>query len=168
MNRVYLKIYEKNSAFLRRRERLKKAVFFADRIAAYAIAAVYAAISVYAIICGENISRDLLRVFAVPAFCFTLTSLLRLIFNEKRPYERGVAPLFEKKRKGRSFPSRHLSSAAVIAGISFFYLPVLGVISAMLGGVLFYTRFACGWHFPRDLLGGALLGAACALSAFFI
>lgn len=168
MNRVYLTIYQKNRAFLCARQRLKKAVYLADKAAMCVIAAVYAAVCVYALFYGENLSRDLLRVFAVPALCLALTSLLRLIFNEKRPYERGVAPLFEKKRKGRSFPSRHLSSAVVISGISFFYLPALGVISAALACVLFYTRFACGWHFPRDLLCGALLGAACALPAFFI
>ena len=168
MNRVYLSFYGKNRAFLCARQRLKKAVYFLDKTAMCVIAAVYAAVCVYALFYGENLTRDLLRVFAVPALCLALTSVLRRAINAKRPYERGVAPLFEKKRKGCSFPSRHLSSAAVIAGISFFYLPVLGVISATLACVLFYTRFACGWHFPRDLLCGAILGAACAIPAFFI
>ena len=168
MNRFYLKYYEINRAFLCARQRLKKAVYLADKIATYAVAAVYAAVCFYAVFYSENVVRDLIRVFAFPSLCFAITSLLRLIINEKRPYERGISPLFEKSRKGRSFPSRHLSSAAVITGITFFYLPALGYVALALSCVLFYTRFACGWHFPRDLMGGAVLGAACALPAFFI
>ena len=168
MNNVYLKLYEKNRAFLCARQRLKKTVYLADKIATGAIFVLYAAVCCFAFFRAEDTPSDAVRLIALPAFCLALSSLLRLIFNEKRPYERGVTPLYEKSRKGRSFPSRHLSSAAVIAGICFFYLPVLGCVAAALACVLFYTRFACGWHFPRDLLCGTLLGAACALPAFFL
>lgn len=168
MNRFYLKVYEKNRAFLSARNHLKNTVYFADKIATCALCMIYAAVCVYAVFYGGFFRRDALRVFAFPAVCLAFTSLLRALVNEKRPYERGVTPLFEKSRKGRSFPSRHLSCAAVIAGIALRYVPALGGIAAALAAVLFYTRFACGWHFPRDLLCGALLGAACALPAFFI
>ncbi|MGN1062352.1 MAG: phosphatase PAP2 family protein [Candidatus Scatosoma sp.] len=168
MNSFYLKVYEKNRAFLSARKNLKKTVYLADKIATAALCLIYAAVCCYAIFYGEFLRSDALRVFVFPALCLALTSLIRVIVNEKRPYERGVTPLFEKTRKGRSFPSRHLSCAAVIAGIALRYVPVLGGVAAALTAVLFYARFACGWHFPRDLLCGVLLGAACALPAFFI
>ncbi|MGN1052862.1 MAG: phosphatase PAP2 family protein [Candidatus Scatosoma sp.] len=168
MNGFYLKVYEKNRAFLSARKYLKNAVYFADKAATGALCLIYAAVCFYAVFYGESVLREAVRVFVFPALCLALTSLIRVIFNEKRPYERGVTPLFEKSRKGRSFPSRHLSCAAVIAGIALRYIPVLGGVAAALAAVLFYARFACGWHFPRDLLGGVLLGAACALPAFFI
>lgn len=169
MSGLYLKSYEKNRAFLAARPKLKKCVYLADKLFTIAVGAVYVILCAYMLfIAKSRTPRDMIRLFALPAICLALTSFLRRVVNAKRPYERGVEPLFTKTRRGQSFPSRHLSSAAVIAGIGYFYLPVCGVLCTIFGAALFYTRFSCGWHFPRDLLCGALLGAACALPAFLI
>ena len=169
MNDLYIKLYEKNRAFLTARPKLKKCVFLADKLCTGFVGAAYAFLCVYALfILRLSSLADFLRLFGLPAICLALTSLLRRAINAQRPYERGIEPLFLKTRRGQSFPSRHLSCAAVIAGVSFAYFLPCGIVCAVCAAALFYTRFACGWHFPRDLFCGLLLGAACALPAFLI
>lgn len=169
MNSVYLKLYEKNRAFLTSRPKIKKCVYLADKLCTVVVVGAYAFLCAYALFIARFSSlADCLRLFGLPAICLALTSILRRAINEQRPYECGIEPLFIKTRRGQSFPSRHLSCAAVIAGVSFYYLLPCGIVCAACAAVLFYTRFACGWHFPRDLICGLLLGAACALPAFLI
>lgn len=169
MNGCYLKLYEKNRAFLTDRPKLKKCVFLADKLCTVAVGAAYAFLCAYVLfVLRLRAPRDFIRLFALPAGCLAFNSLLRRVINAKRPYECGIEPLFIKTRRGQSFPSRHLSCAAVIAGVSFYYLLPCGIACAVCTAALLYTRFACGWHFPRDLFCGLLLGAACALPAFLI
>jgi len=56
------------------------------------------------------------RAVFVPAFVFLGGTLLRARLNFPRPYEQpGFTPLVPKETHGKSFPSRHALSAAVLA-----------------------------------------------------
>lgn len=98
--------------------------------------------------------------FGVPLLCLLTVSLLRNLFDRKRPYEgAGIVPVIEKKKKGHSFPSRHLASAFVIGTVFLPYCLPAGIVVLSAGAVLGYVRFAAGVHYPSDLAVGALLGA---------
>lgn len=91
-------------------------------------------------------------------------SLLRIRINATRPYEKfGFTPLIKKESKGRSFPSRHAFSAAIIAfNIGAVYLP-LGIAVGVIALVIAALRVVLGVHFIKDvvfgILAGILLGA---------
>lgn len=101
------------------------------------------------------------RAAGVPAAAFVLGSALRAALNRPRPYEAyGLAPLVRKETKGRSFPSRHLLSAAVIAAAGWWLSPPLGFAMTLMAALLAPARVLAGVHFVRDVAAGAALGAA--------
>lgn len=110
-------------------------------------------------------SRTIPLVLVLGA-AFAAVSLFRHHFNAPRPYECcGVRPLLVREGSGQSFPSRHAFSAFAIA-VSWFALSVPAAV-ALLGcacavGVL---RVVGGVHFPRDVIGGAAIGALAGAAA---
>ena len=68
---------------------------------------------------------------------FFLLSLGRSFYNRPRPYQTwDIQPLIKKDSLGKSFPSRHVFSAAILA------------ILRVLGGV----------HYTSDVLAGYVIG----------
>ncbi len=67
-----------------------------------------------------------------------------------------------------SFPSDHaVMAGAVIAGI-FLYNRRLGVIAAVAGLLLCFARVYVGAHYPQDVAGGFVIGAAVVLIGWAI
>ena len=67
------------------------------------------------------------RAVFVPAFVFLGGTLLRARLNFPRPYEQpGFTPLVPKETHGKSFPSRHALSAAVLAAVWCYFFPAAG------------------------------------------
>ncbi|MBY0347216.1 MAG: phosphatase PAP2 family protein [Hydrotalea flava] len=94
-----------------------------------------------------------------------VSTILKFSINRTRPFK--VYPFIEKLTAGGSpsFPSGHTTDAFVICvSIIVVYhkwqytIPVL--IWAMLVG---YSRMALGVHYPTDVLGGIIIGAAAPL-----
>lgn len=93
-----------------------------------------------------------------------VVELMKLMFRRKRPYSfLQDARVVGHRAGGHSFPSGHTSQAFFVASLLPHYLRVPGGV-----GVLFYvaallvgiTRIYVGMHYPRDVLGGAVLGTA--------
>ena len=90
----------------------------------------------------------------------------RYLINRKRPYEKfDVPPVIPKDTKGKSFPSRHVFSATVIAMTFLFMSPWmwLGVallFVALLEGVV---RVVSGVHYISDVIAGMVVGILAAL-----
>lgn len=105
---------------------------------------------------GWIVASKLAIVCAVP---FIVVSIFRRVLNTPRPYE--ILPFYgkaPKKKKGQSFPSRHVFSIFVIAAsVSFVNLP-LGIALAVLGVMLAVARVLLGIHFVKDVVAGALIG----------
>lgn len=104
------------------------------------------------------------RELLVPALSFFAVSMVRAKIVAPRPYETlDIVPLIPKDTHGRSFPSRHVFSAFVIAmGWLACCMPV-GVALLVAGGVLAVVRVLGGVHWPRDVAAGAALGIAAGL-----
>ena len=100
-----------------------------------------------------------LKVAVCGAVPFLLVSTSRHILNAPRPYE-----LYDfyseppKNKNGKSFPSRHVFSAFLIATLWFFESPVIAVALAVLGVILAINRVLVGIHFVRDVVAGAIVG----------
>lgn len=104
---------------------------------------------------------EIVKLLTVTGVPFVLVSVLRLVINAPRPYE--LLEFYEKKPKGKagkSFPSRHVFSVFVIATVLVTYEPALSIALALAGVALAFLRVALGIHFVRDVVAGALIGAA--------
>lgn len=104
------------------------------------------------------------RLLLAAAVPFLFVTVLRHVWNWPRPYE--VYTLYDvppRQRCGRSFPSRHATSAAVIATLLLMERPDLvflwGGVS-LCAVLLCVCRVLLGVHFVRDVLAGALIGVA--------
>ena len=167
----YKKLYEKNAAFFKARPRALKALFLLNTGLTALFMLAYVAFLVYAVFADFS-NAQLLGLTGFPALCLCLVALLRLAFPRPRPYSEEGAQIepFLKKHDGdrKSFPSRHVASAFVIAAVLLPYLPWAGLTLCVLGLALAYVRFALGVHYPSDLAAGAGLGAVCGLLMFLI
>lgn len=117
------------------------------------------------------VTRDerLLRVILTPSISFVLVSLFRRYINAPRPYEvRGNVPIIKKDTQGKSFPSRHVFSAFVIATTIYFINSPLGIFLMLTGCILAVLRVIGGVHFPRDVIAGALIGILSGILGFYI
>lgn len=101
------------------------------------------------------------QCIGVPACIYILVSVLHTIISAPRPYEAfDIDPLIHKDKQRASFPSRHVSSAGIIAcALGYIYMP-LGIMAWIATCVLAYARVVEGVHFPRDVI------TAVAISAF--
>ena len=99
----------------------------------------------------------------IPFVNLVFVSIFRKIVNSKRPYDKfDYEPIGKyKKGKGQSFPSRHTSSATIIAIASFYLNPILGVIMSILVLIVGVTRIICGVHYPKDVIGGVIISITC-------
>lgn len=111
----------------------------------------------------------LVYALVVPATGFGVVTLLRMLLNWPRPYEVfEFIPLVPKNTKGRSFPSRHVCSLVLIAGIWLWVCVPVGVLLLALSVILAVIRVAVGVHFPRDVVAGYVLGLLWTALAFLL
>ena len=116
---------------------------------------------------GVDMGIKFILITGIP---FVLVSILRHIASAPRPYE--IFPNFGKygirTRGGDSFPSRHVFSAFVIGVAGMLFSAVIGSIVLVLGVAIGACRVLLGIHFLRDVIAGALIGAASGLIGLWI
>ncbi|MBQ8323125.1 MAG: phosphatase PAP2 family protein [Clostridia bacterium] len=169
----YKTLYEKNAAFYNARPKAKQALLVFNLLFTLVFFLAYGALAVDSLISPDRFGvTDTVKILGIPALCVFLVTVLRLAVNRPRPYSEAgakIEPLLKKHgAQDKSFPSRHISCAFVIA---FVFLPYkvfgaaiwVGATLLVLACVLAYIRFALGLHYPSDLVGGAALAFFCSL-----
>lgn len=158
--------YQKITAPLREHG---KAARLAKRADAALTAAVFLAYPIYLVSLLLHKNPYLARAIIVPLDSFLVLSFARRVINAPRPYEKfGVPPVFPKKSGGKSFPSRHVFSAFLIAATVFYTAPLAGVTLAGIGAALAVLRVLGGVHEPRDVIWGAAIGLACGAVGYWV
>ena len=160
--RVYRRIYAMPRLVLALRIAGALATFFIAGIFLYGIGVLlYAGEYLYAV--------HLCTATAIP---FVAVSLMRLIINAQRPYEifdiEELTPLREKRRKGASFPSRHVFSAFIIGTLWLQYSIPFGISAILVGTFLAVERIVLGIHFVKDAVAGAAIGVLSGLVGILI
>ncbi|MBR2971624.1 MAG: phosphatase PAP2 family protein [Clostridia bacterium] len=127
-------------------------VFFVAGVFVYGIAVLlYSGMYLYA-----------LKLSIMAAVPFVILSVLRVLIDSQRPYEvfdiQEFSELREKKKSGRSFPSRHVFSAFLIGVLWIPYALPFGIAAILLGVLMAAERVARGIHFIQDVLVGAVIG----------
>ena len=73
---------------------------------------------------APDLMSEIARSILVPGITFWVGTALRARLDRPRPYDQpGFTPLVQKDTHGRSFPSRHALSAAVLAMVWLYFLP---------------------------------------------
>jgi membrane-associated phospholipid phosphatase len=92
---------------------------------------------------------------------FVFVSIFRALAGEERPYEKyNFEPVIPKDTKKHSFPSRHVFSAAVIAGTWIVFFPAVGAGLIAITALIAILRVICGLHYIHDVVAGGLMGLA--------
>ena len=119
---------------------------------------------------------SLLAAVAVPLATLLIVSFLRAKLNKPRPYVAdGISPilarrLLDERKSGKSFPSRHMACAVIVAVTFCLARPSALSISVqvLLCLGIAFTRIVGGVHYPRDILAAIAIALACALVGFAI
>lgn len=116
-------------------------------------------------------SEKLILFLLIPATNFIFITFLRKILNRPRPYDVfNHIPLVKyTSGKGKSFPSRHTSSAFIIA-ISYFYINYvyLGLFMLIVAIIIGLSRIIAGVHFPKDIIAAIVISIIWAFIGFNI
>ena len=101
---------------------------------------------------------------------FAVVTWIRSLIDAPRPYEINQRPsAIPRVASGKSFPSRHVFSASLIAVDWLAVSPIIGVILCVGALALAVCRVRGGVHFPRDVIAGAIIGACCGwIGAFLV
>lgn len=87
---------------------------------------------------------------------------IKMIANRTRPFLAGInARTIGRKERGRSFPSGHTAQIFFLMTLIVHQLQFgLGgaIILYALAGLVGLTRIYVGMHYPRDVVGGMILG----------
>jgi membrane-associated phospholipid phosphatase len=137
-----------------------------DRLCVVTVAFTYVVSVVWAFIEGNAQAWGLL---AVPGLGFLLLSWARARIDAPRPYElAAVNPLLDSSTHGKSFPSRHVGSGALIGSSLVFVHPLLGIGVLLVTLVLAFVRVAGRVHFVRDVVAGYIAGIAFGFAGMFL
>ena len=111
------------------------------------------------------------RVLIVPSNSFIILSVFRYLVNRPRPYEKfDIPPVIAKDTKGKSFPSRHVFSAMVIAMTFLLASPWswLGVVFVVVAVLLAIVRVLSGVHYVSDVVAGGMFAVVAAVVGYIV
>jgi membrane-associated phospholipid phosphatase len=125
-------------------------------------AAIWLALGVAGALLDRRGSTAWRRALGGVAGTYVLNTAIKLAVRRRRPQLSGLPPLTSTPTR-LSFPSAH-SSTSVAAALLYARLGVPAPPLLALAGALACSRLYLGVHYPSDVLGGVLLGAAAGLS----
>lgn len=155
------KQYERLTAPLRRLRYGKGLLKWTNRLCS---AIIFVSYPLFLYLCLLAKDERLPSFVIIPAAAFLFVTLIRRLLDLPRPYEKlAIDPLIQKKTKGKSFPSRHVFSAMMIALTVVTVYPIWGGALIGVSLILALCRVCAGVHFPIDLIAGFGCALASAL-----
>lgn len=163
MNR---ELYIKTTDYFRNNKKTNKILFFIYKILPAVPFFSYPLFLIWAFMQSTD---KFWLVLLMPAGIFFLVSLLRIIINEKRPYEKyNHNPVFKKDTIGKSMPSRHTASTFIISMAVLKINIIAGIILLCISVLIAISRVLSGVHYIRDVIAGAVISISTALAISFI
>lgn len=158
--------YIKVMNYLYEHKKLRKIMIAIERTIEVSVIAVYFCSLIYCLYTSAG--KALLSAVTCLAALY-LCTMIRVVADRKRPYEvYETLPAIDKSTKGKSFPSRHLTSIAVI-GMSLLSLNIpLGILFLFLTLLMGALRVLLGVHFIKDVAVGASIGIIIGVIGMFV
>lgn len=161
---VYHQFYETISKPFRS-ERAKRSLVLIDKGLVALVAIVFIGIALWLVVHQDERA---VRYMIVCAISFVALSALRAKIDRPRPYEAfDISPIILKKTQGKSFPSRHIFSATVIACALLWLNAWLGLAGFAAMAAIAIVRVVGGVHYPSDVVAAAVFGINCGMFGFF-
>jgi undecaprenyl-diphosphatase len=112
--------------------------------------------------------RGAVLATASAAIALLINQPVSHLVDRARPYlaHPAHAHLLIARSHDASFPSDHATGGFALAVAVFLYDRTIGTLLLVLAAVLAFTRVYVGTHYPGDVVAGALIGAAVAVSLF--
>ena len=158
----YVALYNKTAAFFNERPKAKRLLILSNLFLTLLFWISYGGLWAYTLWLAPLEVKEMIAILFVPLLTLVVVSVLRVAVERPRPYSEegaGIIPLIKKtKADKKSFPSRHLACATVIAMTFLPFYPLAGCFLLLCSVLLAYVRFATGVHYPSDLLAGIALG----------
>ena len=98
-------------------------------------------------------------------FAIAMSSGIKYLVNRPRPFVTHPTEIIKRDEAGPySFPSGHTNASfATATSLSLTYKKwYVSVPAYAYAGFVGYSRMRLGMHYPSDVIGGAVLGTACA------
>lgn len=148
--------------FMQKHSFIKSCVHFASLFCPWMIAIFYALFLLKIVI---EYPSGIYLLFIKPCVVLICTSLLRILINRPRPYQKyPITPIDGKLRNGHSFPSIHTSLAVSIALTVLGIGPNMSLLLSVLAVVVTITRLLTGEHYLSDIIASIFI----ALGIYFI
>ncbi|MCC8168261.1 MAG: phosphatase PAP2 family protein [Clostridiales bacterium] len=158
--------YRNMTGHFRSNPKSVRALHIFNRVASLIIAVAYVVFLCIEFYLGEP---RFYRTVMVPLAGFLTLTAVRSLINRERPYEHFAAsPVIPKDTKGKSFPSRHVFSAFMIAFTIAYvgYVPAIGAVLVVLAAILAVIRVISGVHYISDVLAGAAWAVVFAVAGY--
>lgn len=101
-----------------------------------------------------------LLALASAAIALLIAQVIGHIYFRPRPFNAHQVTLLLDRSPDASFPSDHATFAFAIASVVWLRTRKMGWVLLIAAFILSISRVYCGTHYPFDVIGGALLGAA--------
>lgn len=160
--------YLKMTRPFRENAKLARSLHIINKIITYVMVALYMGLLAY-YACNQD--ERLIRAIIVPLDSFIIVTVFRYMLNRKRPYERfDIPPVIQKDTAGKSFPSRHVFSAFIIAMTYLCWSPLVwaGTVLLVLAAGMAVVRVVSGVHYISDVAAGAVCGIAAGVLGYVI
>lgn len=164
-NNVDIKIFLFLYGLTAKNKTLQKIVLFLEKKAPMAVMFVYYSLLVYLLL---SCNIKVILYTAIPFATLGAVTVLRNILNKPRPFdELDIKPIAEHS-SGYSFPSRHASSAFIIAMAILYINKPLGFVTLIMAIIVCLTRIFSGIHYPSDVAVGAFIGLITGYIIYFL
>jgi undecaprenyl-diphosphatase len=126
--------------------------------------AIWIAMTLALVILDRSRLRTAAVVLAAVALAFAMTDLVvKPLVARARPFETSVATrVIDRRPLTYSFPSGHAASSVAAAVTLSRIWPAGRLMLWLLAALVALSRIYVGVHYPLDVLGGGVLGVACA------
>lgn len=134
---------------------IKSLTHFLSRFCPYMVAIFY---MLFVLKIFLNHPLNLFVLTAEPLAVISITTILRITINRKRPAEKyNFIPIDGSKKTGHSFPSIHVAASVSIALAVLRYGPNMGLLLALLAITITIARLISGVHYISDIISSIII-----------
>ncbi|MEE1029318.1 MAG: phosphatase PAP2 family protein [Agathobacter sp.] len=160
--------YIKMTDFIKSKPVLTKVLIAVNKLITAGIFVVYPLLLVWLFFTD---TAALFMATLVPCTGFVALSVFRHFINRPRPYEKfETTSVMSKDTVGKSFPSRHVFSAFVIAFTFYWCVGIewLGIGLIIASVILAVMRVVLGVHFISDVLAGIIFAFVVSYAGYIL